>query len=92
MAAALRSYDVTSLIRPATVLGIALGNGWFRGRLGWGGGRAYYGDELAAFAQLEIEFADGHVQPVVTDDSWTAGPVSGRWPTTSTTARRSTRG
>ena len=69
-----RSYDVTSLIRPATVLGIALGNGWFRGRLGWGGGRAYYGDELAAFAQLEIEFTDGHVQTVVTDDSWTAGP------------------
>ena len=28
-----RSYDVTSLIRPRSVLGIALGNGWFRGRL-----------------------------------------------------------
>ena len=30
-----RSYDVTSLIEPKSVLGIALGNGWFRGRLGW---------------------------------------------------------
>ena len=54
--------------------GIALGNGWFRGRLGWSGGSAYYGDELAALAQLEIEFADGHVQTVVTDETWTAGP------------------
>lgn len=30
-----RSYDVTSLLQPTSVLGIALGNGWFRGRLGW---------------------------------------------------------
>ena len=30
--------------------------------------------ELAALAQLEIEFSDGHVQTVVTDESWTAGP------------------
>jgi alpha-L-rhamnosidase len=73
-----REHDVTALLAetPAegTVLGIALGNGWFRGRLGWAGGRAYYGDELGAFAQLEVEFADGHVQTVVTDASWTAGP------------------
>ncbi len=69
-----RSYDVTSLIEPKSVLGIALGNGWFRGRLGWGGGRAYYGKELVALAQLEIEFSDGHVQSVVTDETWTAGP------------------
>jgi alpha-L-rhamnosidase len=69
-----RSYDVTSLPQPTSVLGIALGNGWFRGRLGWGGGRGYYGQQLAALVQLEIEFADGHVQTVVTDDSWRAGP------------------
>ena len=69
-----RSYDVTSLLQPTSVLGIALGNGWFRGRLGWGGGRAYYGEELAALAQLEIEFSDGYVQSVVTDETWTAGP------------------
>ena len=35
---------------------------------------AHYGDELAALAQLEIEFSDGYVQTVVTDESWTAGP------------------
>ncbi len=74
-----RSYDVTSLLAPTTVLdptvlGVALGNGWFRGRLGWGGGRAHYGDELSFLAQLEIEFADGHVQTVITDESWRAGP------------------
>ena len=69
-----RSYDVTSLLQPSSVLGIALGNGWFRGRLGWSGGRALYGKELAALAQLEIEFSDGYVQTIVTDESWAAGP------------------
>ena len=69
-----RRYDVTALLQPTSVLGIALGNGWFRGRLGWGGARALYGKELAALAQLEVEFSDGYVQTVVTDESWTAGP------------------
>ena len=69
-----RSYDVTSLLQSTSVLGIALGNGWFRGRLGWSGGRALYGKELAALAQLEIEFSDGYRQTVVTDESWAAGP------------------
>jgi alpha-L-rhamnosidase len=69
-----RSYDVTALLQPTSVIGIALGNGWFRGQLGWSGGSAHYGNELAALAQLEIEFSDGYVQTVVTDESWTAGP------------------
>jgi alpha-L-rhamnosidase len=69
-----RSYDVTDLLQPTSVLGFALGNGWFRGRLGWAGGRAYYGSELGASAQLEITFTDGHVQRVATDGDWTAGP------------------
>ena len=69
-----RSYDVTGLLQPTSVLGFALGNGWFRGRLGWAGGRNYYGSELGAWAQLEVTFADGHVQRVVTDQEWTAGP------------------
>src|ERR1700729_2722761 len=57
-----RTYDVTNLLRPATGLGISLGNGWSRGRLGGNGNRAFYGDRLAVIAQLELTFADGHRQ------------------------------
>ena len=67
-----RSYDVTSLLAQHSVLSVALGNGWYRGRLGWSGKRAFYGDRLGLIAQLEIDFADGHRQLVVTDASWTA--------------------
>jgi alpha-L-rhamnosidase len=68
-----RSYDVTTLLRDTSVLGFSLGNGWYRGRLAWTGGRAYYGDRLGLIAQLEVVFADGHRQVVVSDESWSAG-------------------
>lgn len=69
-----RSHDVTDLVTDTSVIGLALGNGWFRGRLGWDGARAHYGSELAALAELHVEFADGHRQVVGTDDTWQAGP------------------
>jgi len=68
------TYDVTGLVETNNVLGVALGNGWFRGRLGWGGRSAIYGPELGAFAQLEVTFEDGSTTVVATDRSWTAGP------------------
>ena len=69
-----RSYDVGRPLESRSVLGFAVGNGWFRGRLGFSGGRAFYGNELGVIAELEITFADGHRQTVVTDESWQAGP------------------
>jgi alpha-L-rhamnosidase len=68
------TYDVTDLVEEHTVLGLALGKGWFGGRLGWTGKGWFYGSELAGFAQLEIEFADGARQLVTTDDTWKSGP------------------
>jgi alpha-L-rhamnosidase len=74
-----RTYDVTDLLRgtPAggpVVLGLALGKGWAAGRLGWSGGGEFYTPAPAALAELEVTFDDGHVQTVVTDTSWQAGP------------------
>jgi alpha-L-rhamnosidase len=68
------TYDVTDLVHQSNVLGMALGNGWFRGRLGWSGRSAFYGAELGACAQLEVTFDDGSSQVIATDRSWTAGP------------------
>ena len=71
--------DVTALLRPGrNALGALLGDGWFRGRLGFGGGQAnLYGDRLALLAQLEVTYADGSTQQVVSDPSWRAatGPI-----------------
>ena len=66
-------HDVTALVAEQTVIALRLGNGWYRGYLGFTGARAVYGDERAGWAELEIRFADGHLQRVVTDESWRAG-------------------
>jgi alpha-L-rhamnosidase len=74
-----QTFDVTALLREGpNVLGAILGDGWFRGRLGYGGGRRnIYGDRLALLAQLEITYADGTVERVITDEGWraTTGPI-----------------
>ena len=66
--------DVTEMVATTTVIGLALGNGWYRGRLAWSGGSKYYGHELGAFAELRVRFTDGYEQVIGTDESWTAGP------------------
>ena len=68
------TVDVAALLQPVSVLGLSLGNGWYRGRLGWGGRRSIYGPELGGFAELLVVFEDGAEQRIVTDDAWTAGP------------------
>lgn len=68
------TYDVAHLLEPESVLGLALGNGWYGGRLGWTGASGLYGDTLGAFAQLDVTFEDGFVQTIATDDRWSSGP------------------
>ncbi|BCW58648.1 alpha-L-rhamnosidase [Arthrobacter sp. StoSoilB20] len=66
------SHDVTGLLKDEFTIALAIGNGWYRGRLGWFGNSAIYGDERAGWAELRIDFEDGHEQTVGTDESWAA--------------------
>ena len=74
-----QTFDITDmLIEGPNAIGALLGDGWYRGRLGWAGdNRNIYGDRLALLAQLEIAYADGRTERTVTDESWRAarGPV-----------------
>jgi len=73
-----QTYDITGLLRQGdNVVGVILGDGWYRGYLGWRDRRNTYGDRLAALVQLEITLTDGTTQRVVTDESWRAstGPI-----------------
>jgi alpha-L-rhamnosidase len=68
-----QTHDVAGLLRAGTNrLDILLGNGWFRGRLGFQGRRAVYGDRLATLAQLEVTTVNGATHVLNTDSSWTA--------------------
>lgn len=69
-----QSYDVTNLLsRGGNAIGAILADGWYAGYLGFGKKREHYGSEPRLFVQLEIEYADGGRETVVSDKSWKAG-------------------
>ncbi|MEV4564591.1 glycoside hydrolase family 78 protein [Nonomuraea sp. NPDC049419] len=75
-----RTHDVTALLREGpNAIGATLADGWYRGRIGFGGGKtAIYGDRTALIAQLEVTYEDGGTDLVVTDEHWrcATGPIT----------------
>jgi alpha-L-rhamnosidase len=73
------THDVTALLAEGeNVIGAWLGDGWYRGRMGFNGGyRNLYGSDVSLIAQLEVEYIDGRRATVATDESWHAsfGPI-----------------
>ncbi|MBN2412501.1 glycoside hydrolase family 78 protein [candidate division KSB1 bacterium] len=73
-----QTYDVTGLLKQGdNVVGITLGDGWFRGNLAWQDQRNTYGDKLTLIMQINIVYENGRTELICTDDSWKAstGPV-----------------
>ncbi|MGE8424021.1 MAG: family 78 glycoside hydrolase catalytic domain, partial [Sphingobacterium siyangense] len=71
-------YDVTALLRVGSnVLGASLGNGWYKGRIGFGNQHNFYGDTRGLLLQLEVEYTDGTKETINTDENWkyTYGPI-----------------
>lgn len=55
-----QAYDVTSALSAGeNVLGIALADGWWAGRLGLTGSSAQFGTRTSAIWQLHLHYADG---------------------------------
>ncbi|GAA0587526.1 family 78 glycoside hydrolase catalytic domain [Kribbella sandramycini] len=68
-----QTHDVTELVEPgANRLGFLLGNGWYRGRLGFRDQTCLYGERLAVLAQLEVTTGDGEVHTFGSDATWTS--------------------
>ena len=64
-------YDVTSLLLPgANAIGVMLGNGWYRGIIGYENNINVYGKEIALLFQLDVRYSDGTSELIVSDDSW----------------------
>jgi alpha-L-rhamnosidase len=71
-----RTHDVTSLLHEgANAVGGMIADGWYRGRIGFLGGKTgVYGDRTALIAQLEITYTDGTTETVITDGDWLCAP------------------
>lgn len=73
-----QTYDVSHLLKTGkNAIGFMLGDGWYRGNLGWGAKRNLYGNRLSGLAQLQITYQDGSIKIVATDGTWkfSKGPV-----------------
>ena len=70
------TYDVTDeLKRGANALGVILGNGWFNchTRAVWNFHEAPWRAAPRLLLQLRLDYADGHSETVVSDESWKTG-------------------
>ena len=67
-----QTYDVTALVQTGTnVIGAALADGWYRGKVGIGWTQAY-GNQLAFVAKIKVTYADGTSQWFASDAGWVA--------------------
>ena len=72
-----QTYDVTAMLQSKNAIGAIVGDGWYRGYMGWSGRRANYGDKLAILVQLQFNFTDGTSETIITDNNWKSsyGPI-----------------
>ncbi|MFB6342149.1 glycoside hydrolase family 78 protein [Saccharicrinis sp. FJH62] len=72
-----QTYDVTNMIKAENTIGAILGDGWYRGYIGFNNQQNYYGDKLALLAQLVVTYTDGTKETIVTDNNWkwSTGPI-----------------
>ncbi len=66
-------YDVTDLLRENNRLEVWLGNGWYKSRLGFDGGKSNrWGERYLLAARLDMTLTDGQTRTLETDANWLA--------------------
>jgi len=66
-----QTYDVTDLLTKGNnILTVYVGTGWYKGDLGFQQCRGLYGDKMAFSAQINLTYADGSKEIVLTGNDW----------------------
>lgn len=65
-----QTYDITPLLRDENQIEITVGNGWYKGELGFDARPDHYGDRTALLAMIRMEYEDGDVTFLGTDTDW----------------------
>lgn len=71
-----QTYDITALLQEENEIRFTVGNGWYKGILGFFNQGDHYGKRTALIAQVCITYDDGTTEMVCTDETWlsTTGP------------------
>jgi hypothetical protein len=68
-----QTFDVTGmLVIGKNAIGAVLGDGWYRGKIGYGNFWPIYGKTLGLLLQLKIIFTDGSEIMIASDETWKA--------------------
>jgi len=66
-----QTYDVTPIIASGqNAIGVMLGSGWYRGDIGYQGNSNFYNSDISLLCQIDIVYADGTAESIISDDSW----------------------
>jgi len=66
-----RAYDVTEQLYVGdNVIGAILAEGWYKGPVGYAGDMALYGNRISLLMNLRLEYADGSVETISTDEKY----------------------
>jgi len=64
-------YDVTAMLKTGpNAIGVMLGNGWYRGIIGYANNIDVYGKDISLLCQLDITYTDGTSESILSDGSW----------------------
>ena len=63
-------YDVTEMLAADNKIEITVGNGWYKGILGFYCQPNQYGTQVGAFAEIHVEYEDGSKEVIATDETW----------------------
>lgn len=65
-------YDITEFLKKENEIRFIVGNGWYKGILGFFNQGNHYGNRTALIAQIEIFYTDGTKDIIGTDESWSS--------------------
>ena len=63
-------YDVTEQLENENKIEITVGNGWYKGILGFTCEPNRYGTQTGVFAELHVFYEDGSKEVIATDENW----------------------
>jgi len=72
-----QTYDVTQMLQNNNAIGAIVGDGWYRGNIGWKGDFAFYGKQLGFLVQLKVDYENGTSETIVSNGDWKVsyGPI-----------------
>jgi alpha-L-rhamnosidase len=65
-----QTYDITEYVCETNQIHITVGNGWYKGVLGFYGQGNHYGTKTALIAMVDLFYKDGTTKRICTDASW----------------------